>query len=115
MPSPARCLRRQERIKCPGSISFFSRLSSLQNETQFVRSIDWKRKVVTVIPPSRREVLTTFSRQVSEAGSAKATEEMRGIRAHTSFMVVLLFRREALGQPKKQLVSLKVLGRVGQV
>jgi hypothetical protein len=40
---------------------------------------------------------------------------MRSIRAHTSFMVVLLFRREALGQPKKQLVSLKVLGRVGQV
>ncbi len=95
MPSPARCLRRQERIKCPGSISFFSRLSSLHNKTQFVRSIDWKRKVVTVIPPSRREVLTTFRRQISEAGSAKAAEQPaavnRGIRIHASFMDQLLF------------------------
>jgi hypothetical protein len=57
--------------------------------------------VVIVIPPSLREVLTTLSRQVSEAGSARAVAEIRGTRTKRNFMAELLFRLGALGQSKK--------------
>jgi hypothetical protein len=71
--------------------------------------------VVTVIPLSLSEVLTTFKRQESKAGSARVKVGIQCRRIMSKFMPVLVFRPAELGQPKNQLDSLKGEVRVGQV